>query len=258
MNIYRRLRTFRLFTLTAALAVLTGAAQAQPSQPVGFSLSVLPSAPTSIDSVIGRITIPVTCTLDPDSVQVIQDPVAAGAMRVMILPQQSSCIPIGGPVNFDIQLGQFPAGTYTVKVVYSATEVAGAQFEVSQKAAAPGTHRPLVNYSDLWATPQESGWGLSIHQHSSDLVFAAWYVYDVNRQPTWYSLQPGQWLSFNTYAGPVYRTTGPYWSGPFDQATVTIAQVGTATLTFDSFIAGTFSYTIDGITGTKQITRLPY
>lgn len=161
-------------------------------------------------------------------------------------------------MNFDVQLGQFPAGAYSVKVIYSATEVASAQFDVSPKSTAAGAHRPLVNYSDLWATPQESGWGLSVHQHSSDLVFAAWYVYDQNKQPTWYTLQPGQWVTFKTYTGPVYKTKGPYWGGPFDQSTVTIAQVGTATLTFDNFASGTFSYTIEGVTGTKQIARLPY
>ena len=44
-------------------------------------------------------------------------------------------------------------------------------------------------------------------------------------------------------------------SSPFDPAKVVVTDAGTATLTFTNGNAGTFGYTLDGVTQTKAITR---
>jgi hypothetical protein len=56
--------------------------------------------------------------------------------------------------------------------------------------------------------------------------------------------------------GPFYRTTA-LRSAPIHgiPAGVTAIQVGTATMTFTSGSAGTFNYTVNGITQTKNITK---
>jgi hypothetical protein len=156
-------------------------------------------------------------------------------------------------------IGKLPAGSYTVSVYQpQSTQVATAQFVVADKYAAASGPHPLVDYTDHWWNAQESGWGLSIMQHTSDRLFATWYVYDQNMQPTWYTLQPGSWTNFKTYAGPIYRTTGPFYGGPFNPNQVSVEQVGVGTLTFADAAHGEFSYTINGVDGSKAITRLPF
>jgi hypothetical protein len=113
-----------------------------------------------------------------------------------------------------------------------------------------------IDVNDLWWNPLESGAGLSIGQDVNDQVFAVWNVYDAGAQPTWYTLQPGRWISINTYTGLIYRTTGPYWGGTFDRTLVDATQVGAGTLTFLDSANGRFSYTVDGVSGVKPITRL--
>ena len=117
---------------------------------------------------------------------------------------------------------------------------------------------PIVDYTDHWWNPQESGWGLSIMQHPSDRLFAVWFIYFQAGQPIWYALLPGQWTNSTTYTGPIYRTTGPSFAEPFNPDQVTRTIVGSGTLAFTAFDAGTFFYVIDGISGSKAITRLPF
>ncbi len=116
-----------------------------------------------------------------------------------------------------------------------------------------------MNYSDFWWNPSESGWGLAIQQGATNLLFAAWFVYDAMGKPVWYTLQPGRWTTANiytTYEGPVYKTNGPYFGGFFDPSQVGEMQVGTGVLSFRNSNSGTFRYTIEGVTGSKTITRM--
>ena len=118
---------------------------------------------------------------------------------------------------------------------------------------------PAANYSDLWWNANESGWGLNIVQHTSNLVFAVWFVYASNDSPTWYTFTNGTWVSPTTYTGQVFATTGPAASSAtFNGSSVTVRQAGVGTLTFSDSSHGTFSYTIDGVTGQKAITRQPF
>ena len=56
------------------------------------------------------------------------------------------------------------------------------------------------HYGDLWWSPAESGWGLSITQQASTL-FAVWYAYRSDGRPVWYVLPGGSWVSGDTYTG---------------------------------------------------------
>jgi hypothetical protein len=117
---------------------------------------------------------------------------------------------------------------------------------------------PSVDYTDLWWNPSESGWGLNLVQHPSRVIFGVWYTYEADGTRTWYVMPSGSWSNATTYSGPLYTTGGPPFTAPFDPNAVEVRQVGSATLTFTGPNNGTFAYSVDGVTGTKSITRQPF
>ena len=117
---------------------------------------------------------------------------------------------------------------------------------------------PTNDYTDLWWNPGESGWGLNLVQHASRVIFGVWYTYETDGTRTWYVMPSGSWTSSSTYTGPLFTTGGPPFNAPFDPNQVEMRQVGTATLTFSSANNGTFAYSVDGVSGTKSITRQPF
>jgi hypothetical protein len=120
--------------------------------------------------------------------------------------------------------------------------------------------RVAYNYQDLWwASPagSESGWGLSL-AHEGDVVFGAWFTYDVDGTPMWLAFTAPRSADAATpsYTGTLYRTTGPSFAAvPFDPTQVVATAVGTATIAFSNGNAGVFSYTVNGVSGSKPITR---
>ena len=113
------------------------------------------------------------------------------------------------------------------------------------------------NYQDLWwAAPagSEAGWGLNVTQQG-DVIFITWFTYDVDGTPMWlFAATPKTGLG--TYAGTLYRTTGPPFNAvPFSPAKVVATQVGTVNLSFSDGNTGSFTYTVNGVTQTKAITR---
>ena len=58
------------------------------------------------------------------------------------------------------------------------------------------------------------------------------------------------------WGGTLYKTTGPPFNAvPFNPAAVHATPVGSATLAFTDATDGTFSYTVDGVSQSKAITR---
>ncbi|MEP7157133.1 MAG: peptidylprolyl isomerase [Betaproteobacteria bacterium] len=110
-----------------------------------------------------------------------------------------------------------------------------------------------TNYQGMWWNAAESGWGMNITQHNT-IIFAAMYTYDDAGLPTWYVI-PNCPVTTNGCTGDMYKVTGGTspavaWNG---SAKIT-TKVGTGTLTFASTTAGTFAFTINGVSGTKAIT----
>ena len=110
-----------------------------------------------------------------------------------------------------------------------------------------------VDYTDLWWNPSESGWGIAITQQAN-LMFLAWYVYDSSGKPVWY-VASNCAVSGSGCTGTLYRTIGPAFGPSFDSTKIQVFPVGTATLSFTDANNGTLSYTVDGVSGTKTITR---
>ena len=116
------------------------------------------------------------------------------------------------------------------------------------------TISPAYDYSDLWWNAAESGWGLALTQHGSAL-FGAWYLYDGRGNPTWVVMPGGTWSSATTFSGDLYATTGQDPRGAFDPTAVTRTRVGSARLVFSARDRATLEYTVNGIAGSKALTR---
>ena len=123
-------------------------------------------------------------------------------------------------------------------------------------ASAAASAAGPFNYQDLWwAGSQESGWGLSISQQGTTL-FSVMYIYDAAGKPRWVVMPGGTWNAANTaYSGALYSPTGTPFSSYDVTRFVPGASVGNATLEFAGSSAATLRYTIDGVSGTKSITR---
>lgn len=240
----------RFALLVAALAAWSFATSAQAAN---FTVSIIPASPRYMEPVYVRIT--------PDSGTGQQiDGARVSMSGTTISVQYEFGIEIG-EYSYDVMLGRFPQGTFnlTVSSPFASNSVE-TQFTVGAPPPSQPGRVPAVNFTDLWWDPAESGWGMSINQGPANDVFAVWFTYDAAGNPAWYTLQPGSWVQatvFSTYTGPIYRTTGPYFGGPFDPSRVTETPAGTGTLSFRDSSHGEFRYTIGGISGAKQIERMP-
>ena len=233
------------------------------AQPVLAQLSTIPSNPTALDQVRLRWT-HVGCT-NADSVQVSMQSNRASVSvdRVFAI----DCGTIQGYFE-DYTIGRLPAGEYDVQLIVNpppgtlgpSVLVGSVHFSVAPLPAT-GTLLPHENYSDMWWNPNESGQALQVYQSGKNL-FAVWVVYDVSGRPIWYTLQPGAWARNANgvlgFSGPVYKTTGPYWGAQFDAAQVKFFAAGSATFTPQSVGQVRFDYSIDGVTGAKQLQRFVF
>ena len=114
-----------------------------------------------------------------------------------------------------------------------------------------------VNRSDMWWAPSESGWGVHITQQFQTL-FAGWYTYDASGKPTWLVLPGGSWISPTTYSGTLYRTASSATGRALDQGVVSTTAGGSATLLFSDADNAELRYVVDGVAGSKTITRLQF
>jgi hypothetical protein len=72
---------------------------------------------------------------------------------------------------------------------------------------------------------------------------------------------PGGSWSGNTYSGTLYRTsTAPlqFLTAPFDPRLVSSTAVGSMALRFNGTTSATMTYTVDGVTASREITRQPF
>jgi DNA-binding beta-propeller fold protein YncE len=113
----------------------------------------------------------------------------------------------------------------------------------------------LPVYQDLWWNPAESGWGLNV-AHEGNVLFITWFTYDLDGSPTWFVGSDIAKTGNATYSGTLYKTFGPpMTASPWDPSKVTRMPVGNATLSFRDNDNGTFAYTVNGVAGSKSITR---
>jgi hypothetical protein len=145
------------------------------------------------------------------------------------------------------------AGAHTYVVTYPNAGGTGFDQEyVTFLVAAAGPE----DYSGMWWAGQaENGWGMSIDQHGNT-QFALMYVYDNSGKPIFYAMPGGTWnAAMTAYTGSLYQPTGSAFSSYDASKFAANAAVGTMTITYTSSSTATLNYQINGISGTKQITR---
>jgi hypothetical protein len=115
-----------------------------------------------------------------------------------------------------------------------------------------------VNYTDMWAVPNlaEPGWGINF-SHQGDVIFASWFIYDANSAPFWVSATLIKTV-VRIYTGALDMTTGPSFGGPYNPQQVTHDTVGTATVVFADGDNATLTYTLNGVSRTKALTRFVF
>ena len=250
--------TIRNFVLAAATFALAAALPALAAS------RIVPAQPTSFETVNLRMTVD-SCAFVPSTVRV-----RAALNTLRVTQTLNNCLVAGTPEIVDVRLGALPAGDYRIEV-YGSTDIGLAPIETlafqvrepAEVAIFPPPTRPLTDYSGLWWNPQESGWGLSLHQSAFHAIFGAWFVYGSGNQPEWFTLQGGQWSDSTTWRGTLYRTTGPFFAGPgYDPRLVLVQAAGSVTLDFRQRTGeegrARFTYTVNGATVTKVIERMSF
>ena len=130
---------------------------------------------------------------------------------------------------------------------------------ITRQPFGPQDSTPVASYADLWwGGASQNGWGVAISQQYRTL-FAVWYTYDTAGRPVWYVIPGGTWTTATTYAGTAYRVTSSPWLGvPYNAAAFSPQAVGTVSFTFTDLHNAVMTYTVDGITQTRNIARQPF
>ena len=89
-------------------------------------------------------------------------------------------------------------------------------------------------------------------------MFARIFAYDTDNRPLLFIIPGVTFTGPNSFNGTVQMTTTGPWFGsdPFDPNQVVRTTAGTASFTFSDASNGILSYTVNGISTTKAITRL--
>jgi hypothetical protein len=162
--------------------------------------------------------------------------------------------------NFDDpNTGMF---AYTVNGVMQSKAIVRQVFgSPMAQCGAGGVPGGAPNYQDLWwrsPAGSESGWGINLI-HQGNTIFATWFTYGTDNRGMWLVMDSLQKGTGETFTGAIYRTRGnAFNSVPWSTSSIVVTQVGTATLSFTDANNGTFTYTVDGVTQSKAITRQVY
>ena len=124
-------------------------------------------------------------------------------------------------------------------------------FMGAPQAASASTYSSEI--TDMWYIPAESGWGINVILQNN-VAFVTFFVYDVNRNPVWYTATLTDVGNF-TWTGPLYATSGPWFGGPFPPSGVTVRQAGTATFALQLLNQAALTYTVDGVVVSKTLQR---
>jgi hypothetical protein len=236
------------------LAVTAGAALAQAR--------IEPPDPVQFERIALRQTVD-DCMFDPAAVDVSVD---RGTIVVVQPPRQ--CFAPGNPIVVDLQLGAFPRGDYRVEIRHALDGPTLERVDFSVQglvlpAVFPPPPQPLANYTGIWWTPSESGWGLSLHQSRVHALFGALYVFGPDGRSRWYTLGSGQWQSPTRWRGQMFESHGPFWASPgWDASTVRHDAVGTVEFDFtlQPGLPGSarMTYSIGGTTVSETISRIRF
>jgi hypothetical protein len=114
-----------------------------------------------------------------------------------------------------------------------------------------------LEYTDAWVPIGEDGSGTFLVQ-SESFIFLAFFVYDQNGNPAWFSCQITRDANGNSYSGPLVRSTGTYYALPWNPSAHIDTTVGTCTFVPTDTYNATLTYTFNGAQPiVKTIRRYP-
>jgi len=106
----------------------------------------------------------------------------------------------------------------------------------------------------LWWNSLESGWGVTLTQQY-EIIFVTIFTYDANGLPIWY-VASNCAISGKSCSGELYKINGgTIITSEWDGSARNVDTVGTISFTFTDDNTGTMNFTIDGVSGSKAITR---
>lgn len=134
------------------------------------------------------------------------------------------------------------AGRWYLTSVNNASQTA----PVSLRATLTG-NGPVLRPGSYF-NPQRSGAGLMLHPAAGAWV-GLWYTYLQDGTPTWYYLEAAAPPAHGQWRSPIYRAA---WNG----SAASLTRVGEAVLTPQTVDSATFTYAIDGETGSEAFESL--
>lgn len=111
------------------------------------------------------------------------------------------------------------------------------------------------NMGDMWWSSAENGTGMSIVHHGTNQLFIIWYTYTDAGDPLWIVFPGGTWSDNRTFAGDLFTTKGTGFTRPWNQAALTATRVGNGSLRFNGHDSVTFTYTVNGVNGSRTYVR---
>jgi hypothetical protein len=115
------------------------------------------------------------------------------------------------------------------------------------------TLTPGAAMTALWYNISESGWGTTL-VFFNDTATTEIYTYDANGNPIWY-VASNCAITGTSCTGDLYEVTGGQAITDPWQGINPAVNVGTVTVTFSDDDNGTMTFTINGVSGSKSITR---
>jgi len=118
-----------------------------------------------------------------------------------------------------------------------------------------------LEYTDAWVPLGEAGSGTFLVQ-SEAFVFLAFFVFDQNGKPVWYSCQLLRDANGTTYSGGLYASTGTYYALPWNPSAAHTVAVGTCTFAPTDIYNATLTYMLTGappiVKTIQRFALLPY
>lgn len=160
-------------------------------------------------------------------------------------------VPVSGG-EATCQAAGLSEGGHSIRAAYAGDGIllSSTSDELAQIVPRVGVHQGA-----WWGGPAENGWGLSIIEQGNTLV-AGWYFFDAGGRPTWLIVPGCAWNANKTVCSGNLQQSTASWFGNYRASTLASRIVGTATFSFNSAEAGRFDYTVDGVSGSKAISRM--
>lgn len=161
---------------------------------------------------------------------------------------------VGAPVG-NAALTFTSANTATLE--YNIGNQTGTKSILRLNYGAPDPQAKL-NVRDIWwVGPAENGWGINLSQQERTL-FAAWYTYDATGNTTWFVMSGGTWFG-SVYSGLLYTASSSPWAGvQYDARQFRSRLVGQVSFNFQDASNAIMTYSVDGITQSKTISRFRF